>query len=197
MNFKEQYVLENDIALLRPLEETDYDHLLPFSLNEPDIWSFNLNGAAGVEGLKRYMSNALLQKQNEKEYPFIVYDKRSRLYAGTTRFYNPRPEYKTAEIGFTWYGKKFQGTGLNKNCKYLLLEFAFEIMGLERVGFAANNKNERSKNAMKSIGCVEEGVLRNAAIDASGERIDSVVLSIIRNDWYGHVKEQLKNKITR
>jgi RimJ/RimL family protein N-acetyltransferase len=57
--------------------------------------------------------------------------------------------------------QKYQRTYVNKNCKYLLLEFAFEKLGMERVGFRANSLNKQSISAMKSIGCTEEGVLRN------------------------------------
>lgn len=105
-------------------------------------------------------------------------------------------EVKTLEIGYTWYGKKYQGTGINKNCKYLLLEFAFEKLQMERVAFGANSKNERSINAMKSIGCVVEGILRNCSTDANGERIDAVKLSIIKNEWFENVKNKLETKLT-
>jgi RimJ/RimL family protein N-acetyltransferase len=60
------------------------------------------------------------------EYPFVVFDKTKDKIAGSTRFYNINLDAKHLEIGFTWYGKEFQGTSLNKNCKFLLLEFALK-----------------------------------------------------------------------
>jgi RimJ/RimL family protein N-acetyltransferase len=195
-NFKENYILENETVRLRPLEMSDYDLLLEYSVNEPDIWSFNSNGANGAENLKKYITNAIKQREDGREYPFIVFDKISEKYVGSTRFYLIFMEVKTLEIGYTWYGKKYQGTGINKNCKYLLLEFAFEKLKMERVAFAANSKNERSINAMKSIGCVVEGVLRNCNTDANGERIDAVKLSIIKNEWFENVKNKLETKLT-
>lgn len=66
---------------------------------------------------------------------------------------------------------------------------------MERVGFRANNLNHRSIAAMKSIGCVEEGVLRNFSTDANGNRIDSIVLSIVKKEWFELVKQSLKYKI--
>ena len=195
-NFKENYILENETVRLRPLEVSDFDLLLEYSVNEPDIWSFNSNGANGAENLKKYIANAIKQREDGREYPFIIFDKISGKYVGSTRFYAILLEVKTIEIGYTWYGKKYQGTGINKNCKYLLLEFAFEKLQMERVAFAANSKNERSINAMKSIGCVVEGVLRNCSTDANGERIDAVKLSIIRNEWFENVKNKLETKLT-
>jgi RimJ/RimL family protein N-acetyltransferase len=195
-NFKENYILENETVRLRPLEVSDFDLLLEYSINEPDIWSFNSNGANGAENLKKYIANAIKQREDGREYPFIVFDKISGKYVGSTRFYFIFMEAKTLEIGYTWYGKKYQGTGINKNCKYLLLEFAFEKLQMERVAFGANSKNERSINAMKSIGCVVEGILRNCSTDANGERIDAVKLSIIRNEWFENVKNKLGTKLT-
>jgi len=194
-NFKEKYVLENEKVLLRPLELSDKAFLMEYSINEPEIWKFNANGAEGAEKLEVYLGNAVTQRANEKEYPFIVFDKASGKYIGSTRFYAVFLDLKTIEIGYTWYSRKYQGTGINKNCKYLLLEFAFEKMKMERVAFAANNKNERSIHAMKSIGCVAEGVLRNSNIGALGERIDVIRLSILKSEWEVSVKSHLKTCI--
>lgn len=194
-NFKEEYILENDVVRLQPLQSSDYEKLVDFSINEPELWNFNANGPNSPENLKKYIERALSQKEKLVEYPFLVFDKLKNKVAGSTRFYNINLEAKHLEIGFTWYGKEFQGTTLNKNCKYLLLEFAFEKMNLERVGFRANNLNQRSINAMKSIGCIEEGILRNFNTDAKGNRIDAIVLSIVKNEWFDSVKQNLKNRI--
>ncbi|WP_374401688.1 GNAT family N-acetyltransferase [Flavobacterium sp.] len=194
-NFKEDYILENDVVRLQPLQVTDYEKLVEFSINEPNLWSFNANGPDNPENLKKYIDKSLSQKNKQLEYPFVVFDKTKNKIAGSTRFYNINLDAKHLEIGFTWYGKEFQGTSLNKNCKFLLLEFAFEKMQLERVGFRANNLNIRSINAMKSIGCIQEGIMRNFSTDAKGERIDAIVLSIIKNEWFLTIKENLKNKL--
>lgn len=194
-NFKEVYILENDVVRLQPLQASDYEKLVAFSINEPELWSFNANPADSPENLKIYIEKALSQKEKLIEYPFIVFDKVKQKYAGCTRFYAISLEFKFLEIGYTWYGKEFQATKLNKNCKYLLLEFAFEKMKMERVAFAANSKNERSINAMKSIGCVVEGISRNISTDAFGNRIDAIRLSIIKNEWFDSVKQNLKNRI--
>ncbi|WP_232335693.1 GNAT family N-acetyltransferase [Mucilaginibacter arboris] len=98
-------------------------------------------------------------------------------------------------MGYTWYGKAFQGTGLNKHCKFLLLQFAFEKIGVERVEFRADNNNKRSIAAMQSIGCTVEGVLRSHAPTHDGKRRDSIILSILKDEWFGTVKEALAAKI--
>lgn len=196
INFKENYILENEVVRLSPLESSHFAHLLEFSINEPELWKYNSGGANGSENLEKYISNTIEQRKNGKEYPFIVFDKRQHKYVGSTRLYSFNELNNTADLGFTWYGKKYQGTGLNKNCKYLLLEFAFEKIGLERVGFGASTLNERSIHAMKSIGCKVEGIFRNYCLDNYGKRIDAIFLSILRTEWFDSVKEHLKHKIT-
>lgn len=195
-NFLDEVVLEDDLVLLRPLQESDVDNLIEISINEPETWKYSLVGANGKENLINYVQLAVKARKNQKEFPFIVFDKKSQKYAGSTRFYDMNLEFKTLQLGYTWYGSVFRGTGLNKHCKFLLLQFAFETLGMERVEFRADNNNERSIAAMKSIGCKVEGVLRSHMPTADGnQRRDSIVLSILRQEWFSVVKENLKQKL--
>jgi RimJ/RimL family protein N-acetyltransferase len=189
------YQLEDNCVLLRPLQECDCGNLLEFSLREPEIWTYSLVKVAGEENLRNYIRTAIEAREAGREYPFIVYDKRVQEYAGSTRFYDIQIQHKALQLGYTWYGKKFQGTGLNKHCKFLLLQLAFEEWGMERVEFRADATNARSIAAMKSIGCVEEGILRSHTIKANGQRRDSIVLSILKTEWENGVKKQLHTKL--
>lgn len=192
---QKDYVLEDECVLLRPLRAEDCNNLLLFSLQEPDLWKYSLVKVAGEENLKNYINTALLARGEGKEYPFIVFDKRSQEFAGSTRFYDIQLSQKTLQLGYTWYGKKFHGTGLNKHCKFLLLQFAFEQLGMERVEFRADNTNQRSIAAMRGIGCVEEGVLRSNTTKADGTRRDSIVLSILKPEWENGVKDRLWQRL--
>lgn len=193
--FTEPIVLENERVLLRPLEASDYENLLPFALQEPDLWRFSLVSPAGTDGMKAYVEAALEEKRANKEYPFIVFDKQTNSYAGSTRFYDIQPVNATTQLGYTWYGSAFQRTGLNRHCKLLMLQFAFEQWGLERVEFRADANNERSINAMKAIGCIPEGILRSHLHTYTGKRRSSIVLSILKEEWLGGVKERLLQQI--
>ncbi|XZF14138.1 GNAT family N-acetyltransferase [Chitinophagaceae bacterium MMS25-I14] len=193
-NFHTAHILENDRVQLRPLATGDFDHLLPFSLNEPEIWKYSSLQGAGAANMKQYIETALKARTEEKEYPFIVFDKQLGSYAGSTRFYDIQPASKTLQLGYTWYGKDFQGTGLNKQCKFLLLQFAFETMGMERVEFRADSTNDRSIAAMKSIGCTPEGILRSQGVRRDGTRRDTIVLSILKAEWEQTVKDMLGKK---
>lgn len=196
LDFSQNTILEDELVLLRPLQATDVDNLLDISLNEPETWEYSLVRANGKENLENYIQIALKAKENKTEFPFIVFDKNSGKYAGSTRFYDINLAFKTLQLGYTWYGKDFRGTGLNKHCKFLLLQFAFETLGMERVEFRADNNNKRSIAAMKSIGCKVEGVMRNHMPTLESEvRRDSIILSILKKEWFEEVKENLKGKL--
>lgn len=191
----EDYFLEDDIVLLRPLKIDDINNLLPFALYEPELWKYSLTSAAGEDNLIKYVRTAIQARSEKKEYPFIVFDKATKRYAGCTRFYDIQIQHNTLQLGYTWYGREFWGTGLNKHCKFLLLQFAFDTMGFERVEFRADNNNARSIAAMKSIGCKVEGVLRSNTFKPDGTRRDSIILSIIKQDWINEGKLFLLHKI--
>lgn len=190
LDFDSKIVLENERVLLRPLVASDLDELLHFSIHEPELWTYSLIPANGKENLSKYIELALNSKAQKNAYPFLVIDKQSNEVAGSTRFYDLQEAHNTTQLGFTWYGKKFHGTGLNKNCKFLLLSYAFEELGADRVEFRADNLNKRSIAAMKSIGCTEEGVLRSNCASPDGRR-DSIVLSILKHEWETTVKANL------
>ncbi|EIA09045.1 GNAT family N-acetyltransferase [Flavobacterium frigoris] len=191
-NFSQDLVLEDEQVLLRPLQIADVDNLLEISLNEPETWEYSLVQANGKQNLINYIQLAVKARENKTQFSFIVFDKKSGKYAGSSRFYDINQDFKTLLLGFTWYGKQFRGTGLNKHCKFLLLRFAFEELGMERVEFRADNNNARSIAAMKSIGCKEEGVLRNHMPTCDSDmRRDTIILSILKSEWFDSVKDNL------
>jgi len=196
LNFSQDITLEDEQVLLRPLQITDVDNLLEISLNEPKTWKYSLVQANGKENLINYIQLAVKARENKNQFAFIVFDKKSGKYAGSSRFYDINQDFKTLQLGFTWYGKQFRGTGLNKHCKFLLLQFAFEELEIERVEFRADNSNARSIAAMKSIGCKEEGVLRNHMPTFNSDlRRDTIILSILRSEWFDSVKDNLIKRL--
>ena len=195
LEFQTDYLLEDACVLLRPLQADDWKHLLYFAEHEQDIWQYSLVPITGETDLKAYINSALAAKEAQKEYPFIVFDKRTQQYAGCTRFYDIQLANNTLQLGYTWYGKQFQRTGLNRHCKYLLLQFAFETLEMERVEFRADANNARSIAAMKAIGCTVEGILRNHLPLPNGGRRNSIVLSILKTEWENDVKAKLRGMI--
>ena len=195
IDFPQNVVLENERVLLRPLQQTDIEFLLPFAINEPETWTYSLISPAGKKGMEEYINETIKQRDEKKEYAFIVFDKTTNSYAGCTRFYDIQLNNVTTQLGYTWYGKDFRRTGLNRHCKLLMLAYAFENWKMERVEFRADARNEKSVNAMKAIGCTVEGILRSNTIIAAGGRRDSIILSILKDEWFSSVKENLLKKI--
>jgi RimJ/RimL family protein N-acetyltransferase len=192
MDFTKEYVLEDDTVRLSPLTKEHLPFMIPIA-SDPDIWPFFIEKGIGVEGFTSYIASALKNRDDTREYPFVVYDKIKQQYAGLTRWYEYSAELNTIKLGHTWYGKEFRGTGINKHCKYLLFEFAFEIIGVERIGFGSYVENTVSIKAMKSVGCKEEGRLRAMFPSIDGEgRSDAILLSILKEEWDTKIKERLK-----
>ncbi|EDP72741.1 acetyltransferase, GNAT family protein [Flavobacteriales bacterium ALC-1] len=196
-NFLEDYIIEDHIVQLKPLSLNHIDHLLTIA-NEPNIWDYSFVKGNGLENLTTYITSTIKARNEKREYPFVVIDKRTNEYAGCTRFCEINETLHNTRLGYTWYGKKFQGTGLNKHCKYLLFEFAFSTMKMHRIGLGAYVENLRSIAAMKSVGCTEEGKFRKAlpSPDHDG-RSDVILLSILRDEWLNSKKEVLKSKLIK
>jgi len=178
MNFPFDYpiILENSKVLLRPIEQTDFQYLLPLALEDKKLL---------------YISTAIQLRETKNRYTFIVFDKLKLAYAGSTSFLNISNNDERLEIGATWYGKSFQRTGLNRQCKFLLLEYAFEILKAHRVEFKTDERNIASRTAIEKIGATYEGNLREHTLMYDGFRRNTVYYSILKNEWQNSKDEFL------
>ncbi len=190
-DFTQEYTLENERVLLRPLLLSDHSLLEKYVIEEPDLWQYSLVAINDSADLENYLQEALKARNQKTAYPFIVFDKLLQQYVGCTRFYDIQLPFNSTQLGYTWYSKKVWGTGLNQHCKFLLLQFAFDQISFERVEFRADNNNKRSIAAMQKIGCTIEGVLRNHLPMPNGTRRDSIVLSILKPEWIAKLKQNL------
>ena len=187
----DEYILEDERVLLRPVQEEDWMYFKDLPLSFPEIWQYSLMAIQDESTLKQYFKAAVDGRTDGTSYAFIVFDKLTQSFVGCTRFYDIQIQYQSTQLGYTWYAKPTWGSGINSHCKYLLLQFAFEQLGFERVEFRADNDNKRSIAAMQKIGCTIEGVLRSHLPKPSGGRRDSIVLSILKKDWLDNLKTKL------
>ncbi|RYY68551.1 MAG: N-acetyltransferase [Chitinophagaceae bacterium] len=160
-------VLENDRARLEPLDEKHYDALFEIA-RQKEIWEFTSSKVRSENDFRRYFDDALAERKNKLSYPFAIFDKQENKYGGCTRFGNISLPNKRVEIGWTWYHPQLQRTGLNRNCKFLLLSFGFETLDLNRIELKTSSLNLKSQRAMEQIGAVKEGVLRSHMINEDG-----------------------------
>lgn len=192
---EKDYHLQNPIAKLSPLQADHLESLYQESQNE-GIWKYFLEEGLGRANFEAYFFRALDNREKGLEYPFVIKDLRQDAIAGMTRVYQIDNQLKNVRVGHTWIGERFQGSGLNKNGKYLLFEFLFDQLQMHRIGFGASAENTKSIRAMKAVGCREEGRFRSFMPGIEGrKRVDVVLLSILREEWEAEVKGMLKQKI--
>jgi RimJ/RimL family protein N-acetyltransferase len=159
------------------------------------FWDFMLYGNITTEGdMHNWVLDILSRAEKGTDLPFAVIHLASGRVAGATRYLNIMPKDRGLEIGGTWYGQEFQRTPVNTECKYLLLQHAFETLGCIRVQLKTDSRNERSQKAIERIGAVKEGVLRNHMILPDGRYRHSVFYSILDTEW-PEVKQRLVNML--
>jgi len=179
----ERMTLENDRTLLRPIKETDLKALLYIAESQPDLLLYSPSAFGTKKALKDYIIRANEQRELGNRMPFIIYDKKAQVWAGTTSFGNISNANHRVEIGWTWIGEKLQRTGLNRNNKFLMLQYAFEVAEYQRVEFKTDVRNEQSRTAMAKIGAKEDGILRSHTLLSDGHRRDTIYYSILKDEW--------------
>lgn len=186
MNFPlhEPIRLENSRSLLRPLGLADAEGLQAAAFSEENINQYTSGPLNTPALLEAYVRLALEEKEKGIRYPFLIVDKATGAYAGSTSFAFMSDADQRLEIGFTWLGKPFKRTGLNRSNKLLMLEYAFDHLGYERVEFRADERNTASCKAMEAIGARYEGTLRRYKVAYDGFRRSVVFYSILREEWW-------------
>lgn len=175
--------LENDRVRLEPLSWNHFDVLLPFAIKYPTLLQYSPSRFGSEVALKEYFEYVLGLKEKGTMYPFAIFDKSKNEFAGSTSFLNISNKNQRLEIGATWLGKEFQRTGLNRNCKFLLLKHAFEILDCQRVELKTDQRNKQSKTAILAIGAKYEGCLRSHTLMVDGYRRDTLYFSILKDEW--------------
>ena len=180
--FDKLIILENSRARLEPLQLHHLAELWPIAA-EPSLWEFTSANIQTYSDFEAYVNKALHEKKLGNCYPFAVYDKANNCFAGSTRYGNISLEHKRVEIGWTWYHPSLQRTGLNRACKSLLLQYAFEKLNLNRIELKTSLLNTRSQKAISQLGATQEGILRQHMINDNGSVRDTVIFSILQNEW--------------
>lgn len=175
-------VLEGSKVKLVPLEHVHIPELVALGRDER-IWELmSVDGSKG-NMLETHLKSAILKRGAGEQYPFTVLEKASLKIIGSTMLYHFSMENRKLEIGWTWYAPGWWQTGYNRECKLLLLTYCFETLKTIRVQLTTDVHNFRSRRAIVGVGATMEGVLRNERIRANGAYRDSVMYSIIEQEW--------------
>ena len=187
--------LENKRARLSLLDLTNYKQLEDIA-QEKDLIFYSPSDISTPEKLRAYVQLAVDGYYHKTIIPFIVYDKQKEAYAGSTRFGLINWKNKLLHIGWTWIGHDFQGTGLNANMKFLMLQYAFEILAFEKVEFRIDERNAKSRRAVEKLGATLEGILRKDVLMKDGFRRSTCCYGILKEEW-PRIKETLSTTIEK
>jgi RimJ/RimL family protein N-acetyltransferase len=127
---------------------------------------------------------------------WAVRDLASGSIVGSTRYHDIVAAADRVEIGYTWYGKRWQKSHVNTACKLLLLGHAFDTLRCKVVGLRTDNFNFDSQRAIEALGAKKDGVIRHHWPRRDGTIRDTVIYSIIVSEWPDvrrHLERRLKN----
>ncbi len=191
----EPVTLEGEGVRLEPLDRTHLPGLIAVGL-DPELWRWTLTRVDTRDDLRRYLEAALANRSAGTELPFAIVDRRSGRLAGSRRYLNIDAHHRRLEVGYTWVGRRWQGTGANTEAKLLLLGHAFERLGAHRVEFKTDSLNLRSRAALRAVGATEEGTLRNHMVTEGGRLRHTVYFSVIDSEW-ARVEAHLRRRLER
>jgi RimJ/RimL family protein N-acetyltransferase len=162
--------------------------------SDPDIWTWlSVQRPVDVGGMKRLIDKIL---GDGSRLAWAQVDAATGEVAGTTSFYQIDAAHRILSIGHTWIGTRWQRTPLNTESKFLLLQRAFDELDAHRVSLETDIRNERSQRANERLGAKREGVLRAHRIRPDGTVRDTVVYSIVAEEWRS-VSAGLVSRLTR
>ena len=183
--------LENNRVKLSLLDLSNYKHLETIA-QQKDLIYYSPSDISTPKKLRDYVQLAVDGYYHKIVIPFIVFDKTTQTYAGSTRFGLINWKNKLLHIGWTWIGHEFQGTGLNVNMKFLMLQYAFETLEFEKVEFRVDDRNNKSRRAVEKLGATLEGILRKDVPMKDGYRRNTCCYGILKEEWPGIKAELLK-----
>lgn len=188
-------ILQNDIVKLEPINPSHMDGILS-AASDPRIWEHMPVELLSKESVMKYVVDGIKKREAETDFVFVIIDQSSQQIVGATSYMDISFQHKRLEIGFTWLNPNVWRTNINTNCKYLLLQYGFEQLGMQRIQIKTGHENVRSQKAIERLGAVKEGILRNHMIRKEGTIRHTVMYSIIQEEW-NSVKERFEQQLLK
>ncbi|HEV2343211.1 MAG TPA: GNAT family protein [Actinocrinis sp.] len=183
-------LLENEHVELHPISQDDREPIRKIAFDHR-IWTYFVSRVETDADFEKFFDAMLADQGSGKRAVYVIVDKGTGQTAGSSSYGNLSEADRRLEIGWSWLGVDFQGRGVNRWVKYLLLEHAFETMGAERVEFKTDILNAQARAGLRNIGAYEEGVLRSFNPMPEGRRRDAIYYSVLRAEW-PTVEDQLR-----
>ncbi len=180
--FSSIITLHNSHVLLRPMFMNDFDTFRTIT-GTPSMWVWFTDDLSDPLFLHKWISAAVRETAEGKRLAFTVIDLKSDRIAGSTSFGNFSSRDGRVEIGWTWLGLEFQGKGLNRDMKYLMMKYGFEDLGLDRVESKTDVLNIPARKGLERAGMKEEGILRSHTLMTNQRRRDTIYYSVLKDEW--------------
>ena len=193
MSFVEPVVLSGDLVELRPVDPDDREGLIK-AASDGELWTLQYTSVPTPAQMQDAIASHLRQRADGAMMPFTVRLVQTEEIVGMTTFCNIDAGSRRVEIGHTWYARSAQRTGVNTECKLLLLGHAFDRLDCIAVEFRTHWLNHQSRRAIERLGAKQDGVLRSHKIMADGTLRDTVVFSIIAGEWPA-VRNELQRRL--
>tara|TARA_B100000029_G_scaffold62452_1_gene55977 strand:+ start:1164 stop:1757 length:594 start_codon:yes stop_codon:yes gene_type:complete len=192
----EPIVLDGQHVRLEPISANHKEGLCA-AISDGQLWKLFWTNVPHPEDIDQFLDDANTAHAQGNGITFATVDKvTGGQIAGSTRFMNVNHQHKRVEIGFTFLGKTWQKTGINTEAKLLMLTYAFEELGVNRVELLTDYLNTVSRQAILRLGAKEEGILRKHQVMRDGRSRDSVIFSVVKDEWQG-IKQNLIYKLSQ
>jgi len=187
--------LEGHGIRLEPLTR-EHEKGLIEAAKDGKLWELFFTSVPEPENAKKYLEDALKGQERGDMLPWVVRDLKTGSIVGSTRYHDIIPAADRVEIGYTWYAQRCQRTHVNTTCKLLLFEYGFERLQCKVIGLRTDNYNFRSQRAIEALGAKKDGVIRHHWPRRDGSIRDTVMYSVLRDEWPG-VKKHLELRLKR
>lgn len=195
MEFRRPLVLDGTYVRLTPLEAADAPALFA-ATRDPEVWRFlRFAQPRTIDEMAVFLDGFLEQEADGEILPMTIRLRERGTVVGAIRFLEIRRQDRAVEIG-TWIGSAWWRTPVNTEAKWLTMRHAFEVEGVERFELLTDLRNERSQRAIERLGAVREAVLRDHRRRGDGTWRNSVVYSVLADEWPS-VRARLEASLAR
>ena len=181
-NWLQPLALVGSEVTLEPLAPHHLDALVD-AARDGELWKLWYTSVPPPDGMAAEIERRLSLQRQGSMLPWAVRVNRRGQLAGMTSYLNADAVNRRLEIGATWYRVSSQRTGLNTECKMLLLRHAFETLQCVAVEFRTHVLNRASRRAIERLGARQDGILRNHMLLPNGTLRDTCVYSITAAEW--------------
>ncbi len=181
MPWLEPVSLRGAHARLEPLSHEHGEGLVE-AVRDGEMWKLWYTSVPRAEDMAKEIDRRLALQKSGAMLPWTVFDADGRI-AGMSTYMNVDANNRRVEIGSTWYARRVQRSGLNTQCKLLLLQHAFEKLDCIAVEFRTHFFNRQSRAGIERLGAKLDGILRQHQVSRNGTLRDTCVYSILNSEW--------------